>query len=46
MTAASVTDEKKPQTMPTDDGNDVDESDEAGAPEIAAINGQFYCSSQ
>ena len=42
MTAASVTEGKKPQAVPIDDDNDVDESDEEGAPEIAAADGQFY----
>jgi hypothetical protein len=41
MTAALVTDEKKPQMVPIDDDNDVDDSDEEGAPEIAAADGQF-----
>jgi len=41
MTAASVTEEQKPQTVPIDDDNDVDDSDEEGAPEIAAADGQF-----
>jgi hypothetical protein len=40
MTAALVTEEKKPQ-VPIDDDNDVDDSDEEGAPEIAATDGQF-----
>jgi len=39
MIDAPVTDEKKPQTNPLDDDNDVDESDEEGAPEIAAADG-------
>lgn len=39
MTDAPVTEEKKPQTKPLDDDNDVDDSDEEGAPEIAAANG-------
>jgi hypothetical protein len=42
MTDAPVTEEKKPQTMPLDDDNGVDDSDEEGAPEIAAADGQFY----
>jgi len=43
MTAAPVTEEKKPQTVPIDDDNDVDDSDEEGAPEIAAADGQCPC---
>jgi hypothetical protein len=39
MTDAPVTEEKKPQTMRLDDDNDVDDSDEEGAPEIAAADG-------
>jgi len=39
MTAATVTEEKKPQTVPTDDDNDAEDSDD-GAPEIAATNGE------
>ena len=39
MIDAPVTDAKKPQTKPLDDDNDVDESDEEGAPEIAAADG-------
>jgi hypothetical protein len=39
MTDAPVTEEKKPQTMPLDDDNGVDDSDEEGAPEIAAADG-------
>lgn len=42
MTAAPVTEEKKPQTVPNDDDNDVDDSDEEGAPEIAAADGQCH----
>jgi len=42
MTAAPVTDEQMPQTVPIDDDNDVDDSDEEGAPEIAAPDGQCY----
>jgi hypothetical protein len=38
MTDAPVTEEKKPQTKPLDDDNDVD-SDGEGAPEIAAADG-------
>jgi hypothetical protein len=39
MTDAPVTEEKNPQTKPLDDDNDVDDSDEEGAPEIAAADG-------
>ena len=39
MTDAPVTEEKQPQKMPLDDENDVDDSDEEGAPEIAAADG-------
>ncbi len=39
MTDAPVTEEKQPQTMPLDDDNDADDSDEEGAPEIAAADG-------
>lgn len=39
MTDAPVTEEKKPRTMPIDDDNDVDDSDEEGVPEMAAANG-------
>jgi hypothetical protein len=39
MTDAPATEEKKPQTKPLDDDNDVDDSDEEVAPEIAAANG-------
>jgi hypothetical protein len=39
MTDAPVTEEKKPQTMPLDDDNGVGDSDEEGAPEIAAADG-------
>jgi len=39
MTDAPITEEKKPQTIPLDDENDVDDSDEEGAPEIAAADG-------
>jgi hypothetical protein len=39
MTDAPVTEEKLPKTMPLDDDNDVDDSDEEGAPEIAAVDG-------
>jgi hypothetical protein len=39
MTDAPVTEEKKPQAKPLDDDNDVDESDEEGAPEIPAADG-------
>jgi len=42
MTAATVTEEKKPQAVPIDDDNDVDDSDEEGAPEIAAADGQCH----
>ena len=42
MTDAPVTEEKKPQAIPIDDDNDVDDSDEEGAPEMAAADGQFY----
>lgn len=41
MTDAPATEEKKSQTKPLDDDNDVDDSDEEGAPEIAAVDGQF-----
>jgi hypothetical protein len=41
MTAALVTEEQTPQMVPIDDDNDVDVSDEEGAPEIAATDGQF-----
>ena len=44
MAAAPVTEEQKPQTVPIDDDNDVDDSDEEGAPEIAAADGQFILS--
>jgi len=41
MTDAPATiEEKTPQTMPIDDENDVDESDEEAAPEIAAADGE------
>ncbi len=39
MTDAPVTEEKQPQKIPLDDENDVDDSDEEGAPEIAAADG-------
>jgi hypothetical protein len=39
MTDAPVTEEKKPQTKSLDDDNDVDDSDEEGAPEIAVADG-------
>jgi hypothetical protein len=39
MTDAPVTEEQTPQTMHLDDDNDVDDSDEEGAPEIAAVDG-------
>ena len=39
MTDALATEGKKPQTVPLDDDNDVDESDEEGAPEIAVADG-------
>lgn len=39
MTDALVTEEKKPQAKPLDDDNDIDDSDEEGAPEIAAADG-------
>jgi hypothetical protein len=39
MTDAPVTEEKKPQTMPLDNDNDVDDSDEEGVPEIAVADG-------
>jgi hypothetical protein len=42
MVDAPATEEKKPQTVPIDDDNDVDDSDEEGPPEIAAANGQFH----
>lgn len=45
MTAAQVTEEKKPQTVPIDDDNDLDDSDEEGAPEIAAGDGQCHVAS-
>jgi hypothetical protein len=38
----TATEDKKPQTVPVDDDNDVDDSDEEGAPEIAATDGQFH----
>lgn len=40
MTDAPVTEEKKPQTKSLDDDNDVDDSDEEGAPEIAVADGE------
>lgn len=42
MAAAPATEGKKPQTVPIDDDNDVDDSDEEGAPEIAAADGQLF----
>jgi hypothetical protein len=39
MTEDPVTEEKQPQTIPLDDDNDVDDSDEEGAPETAAADG-------
>ena len=46
MTAApAATEEKQPQRVPIDDENDVDESDEEAAPEIAAADGQFHIAS-
>jgi hypothetical protein len=42
MTAAPITEEKKPQIVPIDHDNDVDDSDEEGAPEIAAADGQCH----
>jgi len=36
----TATEDKKPQTVPVDDDNDVDDSDEEGVPEIAAADGQ------
>ena len=46
MTAApATTEEKQPQRVPIDDENDVDESDEEAAPEIAAADGQFHIAS-
>jgi hypothetical protein len=42
MAAAPVTEEQKPHTVPIDDDNDADDSDEEGAPEIAAADGQFH----
>jgi hypothetical protein len=39
---APPTEETRPQTVPIDDENDVDDSDEEGAPEIAAADGQFH----
>ena len=42
MTAAPVTEEKMPQTVSIDDDKDVDGSDEEGAPEIAAADGQCH----
>lgn len=39
MTDAPVTEEKNPQTKSLDDDNDADDSDEEGAPEIAAADG-------
>jgi hypothetical protein len=41
MTAAQVTEEEKPQTVSIGDDNDLDDSDEEGAPEIAAGDGQY-----
>jgi hypothetical protein len=42
MTDAPVTEDKTPQTVRIDDENDVDDSDEEGAPEVTAADGQFY----
>ena len=42
MAAVPATEEQKPQTVPIDDDNDVDDSDEEGVPEIAAADGQFH----
>ena len=39
MTDAPVTEKKKPQTKPLNDDNDIDDSDEEGAPEIAVADG-------
>ena len=43
MTSTTVTEEKKPQTVPTDDDNDAEDSDD-GAPEIAATDGPLHLS--
>ena len=43
MATAPVTEEQKPQSVSIDDNdNDVDDSDEEGAPEIAAADGQSH----
>ena len=45
MTDAPVTEEKKQpldQLVPIDDDNDVDDSDEEGAPETGTADGPFY----
>ena len=44
MSDAPATEEKKQpldQAVPVDDDNDVDDSDEEGAPEMATVDGQF-----
>ena len=39
MTGTTVTDEKRPQTVPIDDDNDDAEDSDEVAPEIAATDG-------
>lgn len=39
MTSTTVTEEKKPQTVPMDDDNDDAEDSDEVAPEIAATDG-------
>ena len=43
MTDTTVAEEKKPLTVPIDDENDAEDSDD-GAPEIAATDGQSHLS--
>lgn len=43
MTDTTVAEEKKPLTVPIDDDNDAEDSDD-GAPEIAATDGQSHLS--